>query len=155
MSEFPDPQRVIEDFQGADRLDTLALQMAALTRLNRFVPEMAGPRYNTARAINTRQPTSNACRNAIHAAATPLDAEVGALLGTGPRPPGTPRGEWYAKFEAYQYSDELYQRLMDRTSRRASAPRTPRAPARSPRHRSAAASNSSAGGALSQASRNP
>ncbi len=111
LNEFPDPQRVIADFAGTDRLDTLALQMAALNRLNRFVPEMAGARYNTV----GQYPTADEQRvqDAIRAAAAPLGAEVDAVFGTGSRERGTPRGEWYAKFEAYQYGDELYQRLMD------------------------------------------
>jgi hypothetical protein len=111
LSEFPDPKRVIADFQGTDRLDTLALQMAALNRLNRFVREMAGARYNTA----GQYPTADEQRvqNALRAAATPLGAAVDAALGTGPRLPGTPLGEWHAKFDEYQYGDELYQRLMD------------------------------------------
>ena len=72
---------------------------------------MAGPRYNRPGQYPTAD--EQGVMNAIRAAAAPLDADVGAELGTGPRGPGTPRGEWYAKFEAYQYSDELYERLMD------------------------------------------
>jgi hypothetical protein len=110
LSEFPDPQRVLQDFRGTDRLDTLALQMAALTRLNRFVPEMAGTRYYGAGQYPTRD--EQRTLDAITAVATPLEAEVDAAVGVRPRTPGTPRGAWQAKFEAHLYGDDLYQRLM-------------------------------------------
>jgi len=44
LGDMPDPVRVTRDFAGEDRLDTLALQVAALSRLNRILLEMAGQR---------------------------------------------------------------------------------------------------------------
>jgi hypothetical protein len=100
LSEFPDPSRITQDFQGADRLDTLALQIAALNRLSMLVAEMAGDRYYTP----GKYPTPDEARvlAAIRATAEPLGAEAEATL----------RGQWRPKVTAYQRSDELYARLM-------------------------------------------
>src|SRR6266540_89693 len=47
LREWPDPQRVIQDIKGKDRMDTLARQSGALIRLRLIVKEMAGARYHT------------------------------------------------------------------------------------------------------------
>ncbi len=78
LAEWPDPQRIAQDFKGIDRLDTLALRVAALTRLNRLVNEMAGDRYYSAGKFPT--PDEARVIAAIRAAATPLNAEVEAAL---------------------------------------------------------------------------
>ncbi len=110
LGELPDPLRITRDFQGTDRLDTLALQVAALTRLNRLVTEMAGDRYYTPRKFPT--PDETRVIAAIRAAATPLGAEAEATFDPKARGADTPRAQWRRKVAAYERSDELYARLM-------------------------------------------
>jgi len=110
LSEFPEPKRITQDFQGSDRLDTLALQIAALTRLNLLVSEMAGDRYYG----QGKYPTADEARvvAAVRATAEPLGAEAEATFDPKARGADTPRAQWRSKEKAYERSDELYTRLI-------------------------------------------
>ena len=110
LSELPDPKRIAQDFQGTDRLDTLALQVAALTRLNRLVTEMAGDRYNTPGKYPT--PDETRAIAAIRTVAEPLGAAAEATFDPKARGVSAPRAQWRAKVRGYESSDELYMRLM-------------------------------------------
>ena len=110
LGELPDPRRIEQDFQGTDRLDTLALQVAALTRLNRLVAEMAGDRYYTPGKYPTPDETRAAA--AIRAVAEPLGAAAEATFDPKARGADTPRARWRARVRGYESSDELYMRLM-------------------------------------------
>jgi hypothetical protein len=107
---MPAPKRITQDFQGSDRLDTLALQVAALTRLNRLVTEMAGDRYYTP----GEYPTPDEARviAAIRAEATTLGAEAEATFDPKARGADSPRAQWRKKVSAYERGDELSARLM-------------------------------------------
>ena len=110
LSELPDPKRIAQDFQGTDRLDTLTLQVAALTRLNRLITEMAGDRYYTPGKYPT--PDETRAVAAIRAVAEPLGAAAEATFDPKARGADTPRARWRAKVRGYEESDELYMRLM-------------------------------------------
>ena len=47
LDEWPDPERVVQDFRGDDELDTLARQIGALRRLNTMLRDLAGDREST------------------------------------------------------------------------------------------------------------
>lgn len=110
LAELPDAKRVAQDFKGSDRLDTLALQIAALTRLGQIVTEMAGDRYYTP----GKYPTPDEARAlaAIKAAAEPLAAEAETAFDPKARGADTPRQRWRNKSREYAGSDELNARLM-------------------------------------------
>ena len=110
LGELPDPKRITQDFKSSDPLDTLALQVAALTRLNRLVTEMAGDRYYT----TGKYPTPDEARvvAAIRAVAEPLGAEAEATFDPTARGADTPRARWRDKVREYERGDELYARLM-------------------------------------------
>ena len=112
LSEMPDPKRVPQDFVGADRLDTLALQIAALGRLSRIVVEMAGDRYHTPGQYPT--PDEQRVLNSIRAVSEPLGAEAEATFDPKLTGADTPRAEWRRKVSRYQASPELYTQLMER-----------------------------------------
>ena len=111
LDEMPNPQRVLRDFKGRDRLDTLALQLGALARLSRIVVEMAGTRYYTP----GQYPTADEARilQAIRAASEPLLAEAEGTFDPKLTGADTPRAEWRRSVARYRESAEVYQRLMD------------------------------------------
>ena len=112
LSEMPDPKRVPQDFAGSDRLDTLALQLAALGRLSRIVVEMAGDRYNTPGQFPT--PDEQRVLDSIRAVSEPLHAEAEATFDPKLTGADTPRAEWRRKVSRYQASPELYTQLTER-----------------------------------------
>ena len=111
LDEVPSPERVLRDFKGEDRLDTLALQLGALARLNRIVVEMAGARYYTP----GQYPTPDEARilQAIRAASEPLAAEAQGSFDPALTGADTPRAEWRRSVDRYRNSADVYDRLMD------------------------------------------
>ena len=103
LAGFPDPQRITQDFKGKDRLDTLALQVAALTRLDLIVTQMAGNRRYT--------PDEKRVTAAIRSAAERLAAEAEAAFDPNARGTNSPREQWRAKVRAYD-NEATHARLM-------------------------------------------
>jgi hypothetical protein len=111
LDEMPSPERVLRDFKGEDRLDTLALQLGAMARLNRIVVEMAGARYHTP----GQYPTPDEARilASIRAASEPLAAEAEATFDPALTGADTPRAEWRRSVARYRNSGDVYDRLME------------------------------------------
>lgn len=105
LDEFPDPQRIVRDFQGKDPFDTAALQTAMFNRLTSIMFDMAGDRVPN----RYPNPDEEEIIKAINAVAGPIVTQAIASLPAGTDLPYHRLRERQLK---YEHDRALNERLM-------------------------------------------
>ena len=112
LDEWPDPERVVQDFRGDDELDTLARQIGALRRLNTMLRDLAGDREST----DAFTPDEMRIMQAIGTVASRLEQQGMAMIPENQRVGSDSlRAKWMASITRYSLmDDDFYDEVTER-----------------------------------------